>query len=86
ITSAEDLIKALCWDIDLNKVSKNVQPELFAKSDHPVICTLQSKGEIQINILAAELNMPVHKLSSMLFELELEGLIRSFPGGIYKLG
>ncbi|MDR2473943.1 MAG: DNA-processing protein DprA, partial [Tannerella sp.] len=85
ITSAEDLIKALCWDIDLNKVSKNVQPELFAKSDHPVICTLQSKGEIQINILAAELNMPVHKLSSMLFELELEGLIRSYPGGIYKL-
>ena len=86
ITSAHDLAAALSWDIR----PKNTQPEqkeiLFEdKPSHPVLALLSEKPEMQINDLASIMNLPVHHLSSMLFELELAGHIKALPGGIYKL-
>jgi len=43
------------------------------------------KGEFHINELAVLMNLPIHQLSPMLFELELAGHIKALPGGIYKL-
>jgi DNA processing protein len=55
------------------------------QSDHPILSFLIEKEEFRINDLAATMNMPIHHLSSMLFELELAGHIKAFPGGVYKL-
>ncbi|MGL5318778.1 MAG: hypothetical protein ACRC9Q_08825 [Bacteroidales bacterium] len=30
------------------------------------------------------MDLPVHKLSALLFEMELKGLVRAYPGGVYK--
>jgi len=85
ITSANDLVMALCWDMD---VQSTAQPSLFSfseKPDHPIIRLLKEKEEFHVNALAIEMDIPVHRLTSMLFELEMEGHIKAFPGGIYKL-
>jgi len=85
INSAKDLIMALCWDTDAKPTA---QPSLFpfsAKPDHPIIRLLQEKGEFHVNQLAVEMDMPIHKLTPVLFELEMEGHIKAFPGGIYRL-
>lgn len=87
ITSAQDLIQSLCWDVQENRQPMpQVQLELkLEQSDNPVVQLLTQKGEMQINELATTINLPIHKVSSMLFELELAGHVASLPGGMYKL-
>ena len=85
ISSAKDLVMSLCWDSEAKVV---VQQSLFSfseKPDHPIIRLLKEKGEFHINQLATEMNLPIHKLTPMLFELELEGHIKALPGELYKL-
>jgi len=84
ITSANDLITALCWDVGKQK-PKQMDISFAEKPDHPVLSLLAEKGEFHINELAVLMNLPVHQLSPTLFELELAGHIKAFPGGIYKL-
>ena len=84
ISSAKDLVMSLCWDSDTNVVAQ--QSFSFSeKPDHPVIRLLKEKGEFHVNQLATEMNLPIHKLTPTLFELELEGHIKALPGGLYKL-
>lgn len=86
ISSAKDLVMSLCWDADAKMISSQQASLPFAdKPDHPVIRLLKEKGEFHVNQLATEMNLPIHKLTPTLFELELEGHIRALPGGIYKL-
>lgn len=86
ITSAHDLVMALRWDTDLmHKPAK--QNDLFAqeKPDHPVLAFLTVQGESHINDIALTMNMPVHQLTGVLFELEMSGQVKALPGAIYKL-
>lgn len=85
ISSAKDLVMSLCWDSDTNVQPIQQSFDFQEKVDNPIIRLLAEKGQFQINQLAVEMNVPIHKLSSMLFELELEGYIRALPGGVYKL-
>ncbi len=88
ITSASDLISALCWDIKETASPLPVQTELFFGEDERtamVMSQLREKGEMHIDRLAVELHLPVRELSSLLFEMEMNGLIRALPGNIYRL-
>ncbi|MDR0573902.1 MAG: DNA-processing protein DprA [Tannerella sp.] len=85
ISSAKDLVMSLCWDSETKCIPQQLLFPFSDKPDHPVIRLLKEKGEFHVNQLATEMDMPVHKLTPMLFELELEGHIKAFPGGIYKL-
>jgi DNA processing protein len=40
---------------------------------------------MQINQLVVASNIPVHKMSAMLFELEMKGVLRVLAGGMYQL-
>lgn len=85
INSAKDLVMSLCWDTDVKKTPRQHVIPFIEKPDHPIIKLLAEKGEFQINELAIKMNIPVHKLMQTLFELELEGYVKAFPGGIYRL-
>ena len=89
ISSANDLIMSLCWDAGAtSRINSMSGQDLFStveKPDHPIIRMLQEKGEFHINQLALEMDLPIHKLTSVLFELEIEGHIKAFPGGVYRL-
>ena len=85
ISSAKDLVMSLCWDSDAKALNKQPLLPFPEKPDHPVIRLLEEKGEFHVNQLATEMNLPIHKLTPTLFELELEGYIKALPGGLYKL-
>lgn len=88
ITSAEDFVQAMCWHVstkgkELPQQTKIIFPE---NSLHQQIVTLlREQKEMHINQLSAALQIPIFKLSSLLFELEMEQIVKTGPGNMYKL-
>ncbi|MDR3250811.1 MAG: DNA-processing protein DprA [Tannerella sp.] len=85
IGSARDFVMSMCWDADVKMSPRQTTLIFPPRPDNPIIRLLEKKGEFQINLLAEEMNIPIHKLTSILFSLELEGHIKVLPGGVYKL-
>lgn len=88
ITCASDLILSLCWNVDKSPKKEPLQTELFFPEDSrsaEIVVLLREKNEMHIDQLAISLNLPVKQLVTLLFELEMEGVIRALPGNIYRL-
>ncbi|MDR1880970.1 MAG: DNA-processing protein DprA [Tannerellaceae bacterium] len=90
ITCAADLISSIGWDVERKTLfSPPPMPSLFAGKEnddhHRVITLLREKNELHINQLAVEMDMPVHRLSTLLFELEMNNAVKAMPGSMYKL-
>ena len=87
ILSAEDFVEAMGW----NYISKpiNVQRELFpdlSEEEQAVIKLLQPSEEgMHINALVVALNWPISRMSALLFEMEMKGLVRALAGGVYQM-
>lgn len=86
ITSAEDLLAALCWDISTKPIQAELSFKEHEDSDeqHPILQILKSQETIHINQLALNLKVSIQQLSALLFELEMDGKIKSLPGNMYK--
>ena len=63
--------------------SFNGIPEL-SEEEEAVVRILVREGDTHINILSVQSNIPVHRLSAMLFELEMKGVVRPLVGGMYR--
>ena len=90
IQSAEDFVNAMGWSTSVSQSSKsNVQRELFpelSEEEEKIVLILQKYPDgIQINALVVEANVPINRMSSLLFEMEMKGLVRALAGGIYRL-
>ncbi len=87
ITSASDFVAAMNWK-SKGKRNKSVQKELFPQLTaeeekvYKRIC-LKAQG-VLISTLMTELNIPFPRLSSILFGLEMQGLIKQTPGSLCK--
>lgn len=88
ILSADDFVKAMCWDSKENVTPVAVQRQLFVdftEEEQSVVDILQKNGNSHINSLVVEADIPVNKMNAILFELEMKGIIRVLAGGIYQL-
>jgi DNA processing protein len=89
ITSAEDFFREMNWKNPLNVLPKQaIQRTILldlTNEEQSVVDILAKAGNMQINVLAIELNLQISKLSVLLFELELKGIVRCRPGGMYGL-
>lgn len=86
ITCAEDLLIEMGWNKQKQKsqpTQSSIFPEL-SEDEQKIIDYLFKKERKQLNSLSVELNFPIHKLTALLFELEMKGLVRCKPGGIYE--
>lgn len=87
ITSALDLVNAMNWNnrnLKNAPIQKELFPELTTDEDR-VFKRVRLKAQgVHINTLITELNMPYPRLSSVLFSLEMKGLIKQMPGSICK--
>ena len=87
ILSAQDFVEAMGWYSGV--APKAVQRELFpdlSDEERKVVETLQQATDgIQINTLVVETNIPIQHISSLLFDLEMKGVVRALAGGVYKL-
>ena len=89
ILSAEDFVNAMGWSLSSTPSSKTIQRELFPElneEEKNIVQVLQRNPDgIQINILVVETNIPINRMSALLFELEMKGVVRALAGGVYRL-
>ncbi|MFV5694154.1 DNA-processing protein DprA [Flavobacterium sp. LB3P122] len=85
LTSAADLIYILNWDIQ--KESKPVQKQLFVtleEDEQKVYDYLLKTGKELMDIIALRCDFPIYKISGMLLNMELKGVIRPLPGKLFE--
>ncbi|MFD2892291.1 DNA-processing protein DprA [Flavobacterium chuncheonense] len=85
--SAADLIYILNWNLKM-KTEKPIQKQLFIElnnEEQKVYDYLHKKDKDMIDNIALECELPVFKLSSILLNMELKGIVQPLPGKVYKL-
>ena len=86
MTSAADLIYMLNWDLESDN-PKPVQKQLFVELDHDeqkIYDYLLKSGKELLDIIALECEFPVYRISSILLNMELKGVIRPLPGKLFE--
>jgi len=86
LTSAADLIYMLNWELE-EKKPKPVQKQLFVslENDEQLIYDyLQKNGKELMDIIALQCEMPIYKISSLLLNMELKGVVRPLPGKLFE--
>lgn len=85
LTSAADLIYILNWDIA--KETKAVQKQLFVTLDddeQKVYDYLLKTGKELMDIIALHCDFPIYRISGLLLNMELKGVIRPLPGKMFE--
>jgi len=85
LTSAADLVYILNWDIESK--SKPVQKQLFVTlepDEQKVYDHLLKNGKELMDIIALRCDFPIYKISGMLLNMELKGVIRPLPGKLFE--
>ncbi|MFY7671898.1 DNA-processing protein DprA [Tenacibaculum sp. MEBiC06402] len=86
LTAAEDIITMLNWDVP--KKASFVQPKLFidlSSEEQKVYDYLKSKGKQLIDAIALDCEIPIYKLSALLIQMELKGIIKPLPGKMFEI-
>lgn len=88
LQNAEQLVKAMNWDAKTEKprsVQRQLFPDLSVDEEKVISCLGQYPDGLQINTLVVDCNIAINRMTGILFELEMKGLIRMQAGGVYKL-
>ncbi|MBP9636767.1 MAG: DNA-processing protein DprA, partial [Bacteroidaceae bacterium] len=89
LTSAKDFALAMGWELPSKNLSDAaVQGELFddlTPDEQQIVSLLTARGDLQLNILVAEINLPVYRLSAILLDLEMKGVVKPLQGAMYHL-
>ena len=86
LTSAEDIVKMLNWDI--KEKPKTIQKQLFVElneNEQKIYDLLHEKGAQLLDVISFECNIPVYQLSSILLQLEMKGVLKPLPGKLFEL-
>ncbi len=90
INSADDLIEAMEWG-EKRAAKGGVQTQLIGLIDgltetqQAILERLQAAEEgMHINLLVQEMGLPYGDVASEIVMLEMQGLVRAVPGGIYR--
>lgn len=91
VTSAEDFVKAMGWGDAQGARGKeqgagelSLFPEL-SDEEQLIVAALQHTNDLQLNLISVKTNIPIGRLTALLFELEMKGLVRTLAGGMYHL-
>lgn len=88
MTSAADLVYILNWEIaSQTRNDKAVQKQLFVVLDNDeqkVYDYLQKNGKQLLDIIALECDFPIFRISTLLLNMELKGVIRPLPGKLFE--
>jgi DNA processing protein len=86
---ANDIVRAMRWGTNTEKKPEAVQQDLFVDLDEQEQALydllLPENDGLHINQLSIRTDTPVSRLSMKLFEMEMKGVIKCLPGGVYKI-
>ncbi|RVU90953.1 DNA-processing protein DprA [Flavobacterium columnare] len=86
ITNATDLVYHLNWD--LKKSIRSIQKQLFVSltdEEQSVFDYLKGKEKEHLDNIAANSQLTVFRLSSLLLNMELKGVVRPLPGKYFEV-
>ena len=91
ISSAQDFVKAMGWWEEPHRqqafadgIERNLFPDLTAE-EQQVVSLLQQTNDLQLNIITVKTGIPIGRLTALLFQLEMKGVVKPLAGGMYHL-
>lgn len=91
ISNAQDFVKAMGWmDESLRQranadgIERNLFPELTPE-EQQVVSLLKETNDLQLNIITVKTGIAIGRLTALLFQLEMKGVVRPMAGGMYHL-
>ena len=87
VQNAEDFVQAMNWST-AQMTSTPVQRNLFQEltdEEGRIVQLLGRQGDQDVNTLVVESGIPFSRLSALLFEMELKGIIKAQTGNVYHL-
>ena len=87
LTSAADLVYILNWELQ-RESQRVVQKQLFISltdEEQIIYDYLQKTGKEMMDIIALECDFPIYRISSILLNMELKGVIRPLPGKMFEV-
>lgn len=87
LTGAEDILYMLNWNTTPQK-TKTIQKQLFVElnaDEQKVYDYLLKNGKDLLDLIARGSEIPVYKTASILFDLEMKGVVRPLPGKMFEL-
>ena len=86
LTSAADLIYMLGWEMEERQLPA-VQKQLFVElngMENDIYDYLQSGGKQMLDTIAIDCKLPIFKVSAILLNMEMKGVIRPLPGKLFE--
>jgi DNA processing protein len=86
VESAEDIDYFLNWQPEKSKPP--VQRTLFSEMSEPeqkIYELIMKEGDLTIDHICRALDIPISKLSAQLLQMEFKGIIKCYPGNIYRI-
>ncbi len=91
VCSAADFVQAMGWENDFKRlqaarqgIERQLFPQLSAE-EKAVVLALQKLNDQPISQLSVTANIPISRLTALLFQLEMKGVIKLLAGGSYHL-
>jgi DNA processing protein len=87
LTSAADLIYILNWELKQDE-TKVIQKQLFVSlenDEQKIYDYLQKNGKQLLDVIALDCDFPVFRISSILLNMELKGVVRPLPGKLFEV-
>ncbi len=85
VESSDDIEYFLNWEPEKSKPP--VQRSLFSElndTEKEIFELITKEGELNIDAICRALDLPVYKLSSRLLQMEFKGLVKCYPGNLYR--
>jgi DNA processing protein len=86
IENSDDIEYFLDWKPEKSKPP--IQRTLFSElneTEKMIFELLSRENEMPIDSICRSLDLPVHKLSSVLLQMEFNGLVKCYPGNLYRI-
>ncbi len=87
ITSAKDVVRMLNWE-QASKKRKPIQKQLFIDltvEEQKVYDFLSTCEKALLDEIAKRCELPVYKVVTLLFQLEMKGVVAPLPGKVYQM-
>lgn len=91
VTSGDDIVNAMGWETDAALAvarGQGIERELFPEysgDEKTIVDCLAENGDMQLNVLSVKTSIPISCLTSTLFTLEMQGVLKALAGGVYHL-
>ena len=91
ITSASDFVKSMNWEDDakLEKArKKGIERTIFpvlTNEEQLVVDVLKDTNDLQTNMLLVRTPLSISQLTSVVFQLEMKGVVKMLAGGVCHL-